>query len=88
MALHRTLVECYAKKHGYIMIPNVIHPNCDNEDWKDYSICWTRMCSMKNYFKELNLDWIMVIDGDSGLVNADVKIEDKLPKEGIDMVFR
>jgi hypothetical protein len=46
MALHATLLECYAKKHGYIMIPNVVHPNCDTEEWKPYSICWSRMCSM------------------------------------------
>jgi hypothetical protein len=46
MALHAALLECYAKKHGYIMIPNVVHPNCATEEWKPYSICWSRMCSM------------------------------------------
>merc|ERR1712000_508515 len=28
MALHAQLLECYAKKHGYIMIPNKVHPMC------------------------------------------------------------
>ena len=87
MAFHAQLLECYAKKHGYIMIPNVVHPNCDGPDWKDYSICWSRMCSMKNYFKTLSLDWIVVIDADSGLINHTQTIEAILPPTGVDMVF-
>lgn len=87
MALHAQLLECYAKKHGYIMIPNVVHPKCDGPEWKEYSICWSRMCSMKNYFQTLNLDWIVVIDADSGLVNHTKTIEELLPPPGIDMVF-
>jgi hypothetical protein len=35
----------------------------------------------------LNLDWSVVIDADSGLVNPDIKIEDLVPPEGHDMVF-
>lgn len=35
----------------------------------------------------MNLDWIMVIDADSGLVNSEIRIEDHLPPPGIDMVF-
>ena len=87
MALHAQLLECYAKKHGYIMIPNKVHPMCEGPEWKEYSICWSRMCSMKNYFKTLDLDWIVVIDADSGLVNHTKRIEEILPPDGTDMVF-
>lgn len=46
MAFHAQLLECYAKRHGYIMIPNVVHPKCTGPEWEEYSICWSRMCSM------------------------------------------
>jgi hypothetical protein len=50
MAFHAQLLECYAKRHGYIMIPNVVHPNCAGPEWEEYSICWSRMCSMSKEF--------------------------------------
>jgi len=77
---HSKNIECYAKEHGYTFI--ILNP-------KSYFVClhlknfyFQKHCAVMNYMKSmLNLNWLLVLDGDNFVVNSSKLIEEFIPND-------
>lgn len=73
------LLKCYAQLHGYQVLPQR-HPKCASFSGM---VCWARLCSVKAYLTDPNndLDWVVVVDADAGLVDLTRPLETYLPEK-------
>jgi hypothetical protein len=71
-------IECYAKKHGYTFI--VLDPKFYFTCSRLENFYFQKHCAVMNYMMSMsNLTWLLVLDGDTFIVNSSKLIEEFIP---------
>jgi hypothetical protein len=73
-------LECYAKRHGYTFI--ILDPKYNFNCSHLKNFFFQKHCTVMNYMMSMsNLNWLLVLDGDTFVVNSSKLIEEFIPND-------